>query len=370
MPSSKTLRPAALLLTLGALAAPLSGLTARADAAPALKTELRKLVHDGVPGATVLVRDDNRTTVLTAGRSSLKPRAAMRKNVRFRVGSITKPMVATVVLQLVQEGRLTLDQSAASLLGDLVADKRITVRDLLAHTSGISEYTEDPRVFAPYLKGEFGHVWTPQQLIGFAEEHPPVFAPGADSDYSNTNYVLLGLIVEKVTGTTLGRQIRTRVFDPLHMSASSFATRPRIRGPHMNGYLIGDGNQLLNVTGVSPSVYWGAGNVISTTRDVADFLDGLLAGKLLPPGLLAQMSDFAPMYPGFEYGLGLSRETLPCGTGVGHGGAVAGYLSEAVKMEDGRTVVVAANSITLDDKVGDKRAQRQYRRLLILAACG
>lgn len=347
------------------------GTVAQADASPTLRADLRQLVHEGVPGATVLVREGDRTKITSAGSASLKPDVAMSKGQRFRIGSTTKPMVATVVLQLVDEGKLSLDQPITDIVGDLAGgDERITVRDLLAHKSGISDYVKDPRTFAPYLAGNFDYVWTPEQLIGLALDHPPVFEPGARSAYSNTNYTLLGLIVEKVTGNRLGTELRTRVFEPLGMDDTSLATQPRIRGSHVNGYLVGKGGSLQDVTEVSPSVYWGTGNVTSTTRDVADFFDALLGGDLLSPELLAEMTSFEPMSPGNEYGLGLSRGTFNCGSGIGHDGAVAGYMTAALKMDDGRTVVAFANSLTLGDKVGTKAAQAQWVHLVTKAACG
>jgi D-alanyl-D-alanine carboxypeptidase len=361
-------RRAQAAVLLAAVAATFAATTAQADAGR--KGELRKLVHEGVPGATVLVRDGDRTSVVSAGHAALDPKIAMRSGQRFRIGSITKPMVATVVLQLVGEGRIALDQPITDIVGKLAGgDPRVTVRDLLAHTSGISEYTDNPRVFAPYLEGRLSHVWSPQQLIRFAGHRPPS-VPGTAVRYSNTNYVLLGLIVEKVTGTSLQTQLRVRVFEPLGLDRTSLPMTPRVRGPHAHGYLVAPGGPLQDVTEIHPSVYWGAGNVVSTTRDIADFFDGLLGGRLLTQELLAEMSDFDPMSRGAGYGLGLSRAALPCGSGIGHDGAVAGYFSAAMKMDDGRTVVAMANSITLSDRVGTKRAQAQWVRLVTRAACG
>ena len=352
------------------LAGSVGATVARADASKTLNADLKALIHEGVPGATILIRDGDRTTVASAGKASLQPSVAMNAKQRFKAGSTTKPMIATVVLQLVDEGKLSLDQPITDFVGDLAGgDERITVRDLLAHKSGISEYTEDPRVFAPYLKGQFDHVWTPQQLVNFAVDHPPVFEPGAEVGYSNTNNTLLGLIIQDVTGNRLGAELRTRVFKPLGMDKTNLASKPGIRGAHVNGYLVGKGGELQDVTGVDPSVYWAAGNVTSTTRDLADFLDGLLGGELLPPELLEEMTTFEPMFPGVDYGLGITRGEFDCGHGIGHDGAVAGYLTFMVKMDDGRTVIAMANSLTLGDKVGTNRAQARLMDLVEHAIC-
>lgn len=366
-PRRRRARAASLLVTLCGVAATIGASVPQTAGAAGLTAELRTLVREGVPGATVLIRDGGRTSVFSAGHASRG--VAMRGQQRFKIGSITKPMVATVVLQLVDEGRLSLDQPISTVVGDLAGgDARITVRDLLAHKSGLFEFTNDPKTFAPYLAGDLGHVWTPRQLVGIGVSHRPAFAPGSRVAYSNTNYVLLGLIVEKVTGTSLETQLRQRVFEPLHLRHTSAPTRPGVLGVH--GYLVGRGRELQDVTALSPSVYWAAGHVVSTTRDLADFLSALLGGKLLSPQMLAEMKTFGPMYPGVDYGLGLSREALPCGRAVGHDGAVAGYLTVALQMNDGRTVVAMANSITLEDQVGTKRAQAQWVRLVTQAACG
>jgi D-alanyl-D-alanine carboxypeptidase len=268
----------------------------------------------------------------------------MRAGDRFMIGSVTKTFVATVILQLVGERRLALDDTVERLLPGLVPNGgTITVRQLLTHTSGLFNYTEDPRVFAPYLSGDFGFVWSPWQLVTIAMEHPPLFAPGTRYSYSNTGYILLGLIIESVTGTGLRQQLRTRIFRPLHLNGTTFPlTETRIRGPHAHAYLIGagPGGGLLDVTTLSRTWAWAAGGMISTVDDLARFYRALLRGRLLTPSLLGEMLTTLPTDSGLRYGLGIATLDLPCGTVIGHDGGDAGTQTWVLTTTDLRDQVV------------------------------
>src|SRR4051794_30478244 len=163
-----------------------------------LQPELDALTAAGVPGA-VLVVDDPEADPITvvSGVADTESGKPVRADDRFRIGSLTKPYVAVVVMQLAEEGTLSLDDTVEEWLPGLVPKgNQITVRDLLGHRSGLFEYEEDPRVLAPYLKGDFGYRWEPQELIAISTEHPPSAAPGTKVVYSNTNYTVLGLLVE------------------------------------------------------------------------------------------------------------------------------------------------------------------------------
>ena len=182
---------------------------------------MHALVKAGVPGVVVHVRRDRSVVELAAGRADLAEPRRMTTDDRFKVGSITKTFVATAVLQLVAEGRLHLGDTVARWLPGLVpGGDRITVRQLLMHTSGLFDYLDDPRPFAPYLNGDFRHFWTPRQLVRIAVSHPPLFAPGTGFSYTNTGYVLLGLIAERADGERLAVQLRRRIFAPLHLTAT------------------------------------------------------------------------------------------------------------------------------------------------------
>ena len=180
----------------------------------------------GVPGVVVLVRRDGRTVQLAGGYSNLEKRTPMRVGDRFRIGSVTKSFVATVVLQLVGEGKLSLDDSIEHWLPGMVPNgDNITIRQLLSHQSGLFDFLNDQRVVKPYLSGNFGYVWTPPKLVAVSTSHPALFAPGAKVSYSNTNYIVLGLIVEAATKDTIQAQLRKRIFGPLGLHST--LPRPR-----------------------------------------------------------------------------------------------------------------------------------------------
>jgi D-alanyl-D-alanine carboxypeptidase len=205
---------------------------------------------------------------------------------------------------------------------------------LLQHTSGLFDYTQDSRTWAPY-QGDPTYVWPPDGLLAIAADHPPLFPPGTDWAYSNTNYVLLGRLVETVTGHTLRTELTTRVLAPLALADTYFPqTSTVLRGRYAHGYTADGGGGLLDVTGWSTSWAWAAGSLVSTPADVSRFYRALLAGQIVPPRLLDQMLHTVPTPAGFGYGLGLLTTALPCADAIGHDGSVAGYWTTALTSPD------------------------------------
>jgi D-alanyl-D-alanine carboxypeptidase len=310
-----------------------------------LQHELDHLVAAGVPGAVLLVRDGDRTIRLASGYSIVASRVPARPGDRFRIGSVTKTFIATVVLQLAGEGKLKLDDTVERLLpGKVRGGARITVRQLLRQTTGLPDYLADARVFRPYLGGNLSYAWKPSKLLAFANAHPSHFAPGTKWEYSNTNYLVLGLIVEAVTKKPLGEELKRRVFAPAGLRSTTFDTQPRIAGRHMHGYYPLD-KQLTDLSLLSPSGGWAAGAIVSTTDDVARFYRALLGGRLLRGDLLEEMQKTVAMgFPWNAYGLGLwrtatmavSTKPLPCGFAWGHNGDWVGYNTNAFNSKDGR----------------------------------
>jgi D-alanyl-D-alanine carboxypeptidase len=343
---------------------------ATAERAATLQSRLDQLVAVGVPGVVVLVRDGSQTTTLVSGVSDVATNKPMQGNMRLRVASLAKSYVAAVVLQLVSEGKVALDDSVERWLPGVVPNgEHITIEQLLGHRSGIFDYGADPRLFEPYLAGDFGFVWKPLELVGLATSHDPLFAPGGGPSYSSTDYVLLGLIIEKATSNRLGEEMKARVFDPLQLEATTFATSQRIQEPYAHGYLRRGAKHLIDVTRVSPSHVWAGGNIVATARDVATFYDALFAGQLVPADLLQMMKD-ATFNPS-NIGLGIFQNMFSCGLFYGHDGTIAGYFSFAYQSEDGsRTIVMLANSNTITDRIGSPRAQRLLGKLAETAACG
>jgi D-alanyl-D-alanine carboxypeptidase len=293
----------------------------------------------------LLARDGDRTIRLTSGNGNLKPRAPMRAGDRFRVGSVTKTFVATVVLQLAGEGRLTLEDTVEHWLPGVVPNgERITVRQLLNHTSGLFAFGGD-RDFVTQAVRDPLRAWTPLEIVAIATAHPPHFPPGAGWSYSDTNYYVLGLIVETATGRSLGIELRRRIFAPLRLRATSFPTAPGIAGRHAHGYLL---RPPQDVTVGSPSVQWAAGALVSNADDLAHFFRALLGGRLLRSDLLQLMRTTVAareLGPGNAYGLGLQKLPEPCGAVWGHTGGSPGYVADALNSTDGeRQVVVLVNA--------------------------
>jgi len=348
-----------------------SAATASSNAAPPGNAQLRAaldgVVAAGVPGALLLVRNGERTVRLAAGYGNLARRTPMRVTDRFRIGSETKMFVSTVVLQLVGEGKLSLDDTVERRLPGLIPNGRdITVRQLLNHTSGLYDYAED-KAFLAQLDNR-RKVWAPRRLIAIGTAHKPVFRPGASWGYSNTGYIALGMMVEAATGHTLGTELRKRIFEPLRLRATSFDTRPQIAGRYAHGYSRLGKPRLYDVSFVDPSLFWGAGAIVSTADDLARFHDALLRGRLLRPNLLAAMKTTVKVTPEQGYGLGMSRWRFPCGTFWGHGGGIFGYETFAASTGDGkRHVVIALNA---DESVHSPRMDDPFGRLMAIAYCG
>jgi D-alanyl-D-alanine carboxypeptidase len=313
------------------------------------------VVEAGAPGAVALVRTGQGTWQGASGLGDLGAKRPARAGDRFRIGSVTKSFVATVVLQLVAEGRLRLDDRLQQWLPGAVPDgQHITIRQLLNHTSGLADYTDDllgPLRAKPTRQAYqqmADRRFTPQALVAMAARHRPLFPPGTQFSYSNTNYILLGLVVERVTGDRLAGQLHRRILAPLGLADTELpGSQWRLHGRHLHGYappnrawLPSDGPAgLFDVTQSNPSWVWAAGAMISSAADLARFYQALLSGRLLGPELLTAMQttvDASEVFgPGAGYGLGLIRLPLGCGGQVwGHGGEIAGYATVAFSARD------------------------------------
>jgi D-alanyl-D-alanine carboxypeptidase len=318
-----------LLALVAGLAAGTAG--ARTASYPKTRAALNDLVKAGAPGAVVLIRKGGSTTVLTAGVADRSTQRPVGPDDRFRIASITKSFVATIVLQLVGEGKLSLTDTVEKFLPRLVPNgDKIKVRQLLNHTSGLYDYEQDPRVVAPYLNGNLGYTWTPRRLVALAVSHGPLFRPGARWSYSNTNYVLLGLIVEAVTKDKLASQLTRRILGPLGLKATRLGADANMGSPAAHGYYKGQ-----DVTRLNFSFAWAAGSMVSTARDVARFYQALLGGKLLRPQQLRQM-ETTVTGSGGDYGLGLWEQPQLCGDSWGHIGVAVGYSSRAWSSKNGQ----------------------------------
>jgi D-alanyl-D-alanine carboxypeptidase len=326
--------------------------TFAADPSP-LQQSLDAIVATGIPGATGFVRDGAETHSAAAGMGRLGPAEPMRADDRVRVGSITKTFTATVVLQLVGEHRIGLDDPIAERLPGLLPNgSAITVRDLLQHRSGLFDYATDPN-FVSSLFADPTHVYQPRDLVAIALSHPAVFPPGTRYGYSNTDYVVLGSLIEAVTGHRADREIDRRIIAPLRLTATSFPTTATdLPTPSAHGYVIngGAGAPTVDTTHTSPTIAWTAGAIISDAADVATFYHALLSGHLLRPAQLAEMETMVPTNdpndPGEPaVGLGIFTGTLSCGPALEHTGDFPGFATFAFNSTDGRRqVVISVNA--------------------------
>ncbi len=338
--------------------------------APALQRALDRLVEDGSPGALLYRYDHGRVTALQSGVADLASGAPLPPAARYRIGSLTKTYVSTAVLQLVARHRLHLDDRVSRYLPRLLAGRPgITVRQLLSHTSGVYDFNDDPRVLEPYLAGDLAHVWTPRSLVRIALSHE--VHPGSGYHYSNTNYVLAGLVVESVTGRSLGEVLRHRVLAPAHLHATTFTPSRTLPAPAAHGYFVFSGDERSDITDLYPYP-WASGAMVATAPDVARFYRSLLSGRLLPRRLLAAMRTTvdasAEDGPGTAYGLGLERFPTPCGPAWGHGGNFPGYVTYVYSSPDGsRQTVLMLNEdpSSLAPGVGAR-----FLELLDSAHCG
>jgi D-alanyl-D-alanine carboxypeptidase len=305
----------------------------------------------------------------TFGTAEIGKQVPMKMSDLFRIGSNTKTMTSTVILQLVEEGKLKLKDPIAKFVPGVPNGKKITIRELAEMRSGLYSYSFDPG-FNKTLDSQPKKAWKPSELLKIAFSHKPNFAPGAEYEYSNTNIVLLGVVIEKLTGQTATKAFQERIFGPLKMKHSSLPLpgQWRIPGPHAQGYQFGtnvatidsyavpkaeqaaalDGTLLpINYTDASPSWAWTAGGAISTPRELATYAKALGTGKgLLSPRMQkVRMDSLRPVVPGdksgVEYGLGLAQFAPGI---VGHDGQVPGFSSfMAYDVNTDTTIILAAN---------------------------
>jgi D-alanyl-D-alanine carboxypeptidase len=357
---------------------------------PAGESQLRQLtdsiVAAGAPGAAAVLDDGRGMQAAGSGLADLRPARPMRPDLTFRAGSVTKPMVATVVLQLVGEGKLSLSDTVERWLpGILSYGEQVTVRHLLTMSSGIPDYLRGQVIIDVHTTptGRF-RSYSPRELVALVAARPPNFAPGTALEYSNTNYVLAGLIVEAATGASLGHELSRRVFRPLRLRNTSFPVHNlTIAGRNARGYSLpvdprtgpvetGDPQDF---TLINPSFTWAAGNVVSDLDDLTRFLSALLRGRLLSPALLAEMkTPLDTGDPEVGYGLGLQVINTPCGPVIGHNGSIPGFHTMVLATDDGhRQFAVTVNEYFLSRTAlhaFDQAVVALMRQLFPGRACG
>ncbi|MFI6357507.1 serine hydrolase domain-containing protein [Streptomyces sp. NPDC050743] len=335
-----------------------------------LAAALRSAVDRGAPGALARIDDQGRTYEATWGVADLSTGRAISADDRFRVGSVTKTFSAVVLLQLADERRLALDAPVNRYLPKLLPDDRITVRQVLSHRSGLYDYTDD--LFADSVSGfeaVRNKVFTYRQLVALSLKKPRTNEPGAAYSYSNTNFVVAGMLIEKLTGHSVRTEYEDRIFRPLQLR-DTFYVHPEtgIPGRYARGYLTPGkaGEPLVDATEQTVSWAQSAGAIISSARDLDTFYSALLGGKLLSSARLEEMERFTRVDTTTSYGLGLRRRDLSCGVSVyGHTGVVQGYSTYAFASKDGSRSLTA-----MADTSNDRKAADALSGALDAAFCG
>ena len=342
---------------------------------PTLERRLQDVIDaarpsEGVPGISAAVATPEDLWLGVTGKASLDlhkgdPVAPVRDDTPFEIGSVTKTFVAAVVLELSQEGRLSLDDHL-SLWETKVPDaRRITVRELLSHTSGVRDMWRNPS-YHRRVEGRPNHVWTYPEVRAMIG--PPRFRPGTAFEYSNSNYVLLGHIIERVTGHSVAQEIRTRLLDPLHLDSTWYQgaeTGPRTVAmgyKRLNGRWIpqGDGTGLRPTTSIA-TFFGSAGAMVSTPRDLATWARALYGGHVLTAASLRLMTHFNA----HDYGLGTRRVIMGGRVAWGHGGSLDGFETSMWYLPSlDVSVVIIWNRRELDtDPVASRLARKVVESL-------
>lgn len=336
---------------------------------------LKRLVgaKGGPPGAIATIYRDGRLTVLRAGRANVKRSGAPKATDHMRIASVAKAFNGAVALHLIGEGKLGLDDTIGRRLSGMPAAwASVTVRQMLNHTSGLPDYTKS-KGFAEQAKKDPRGFVSPQKIIGWVRSEPLAFAPGSSYEYSNTDNIVVGLIVEAVTGRSYGENLDEIVFKPAGLGETSFPTKPALPKPFIHGYAVEVGKAPTDVsTFLSPSGAWASGAIVSTPRDLNAFIRADLGLRFFPPAQQEEQMQFvpggksSPPGPGQNSaGLGLFRYKTKCGTVYGHTGNFPGYVQWAAATADGSRAVTT--SLNIPAPTGKLLAQ--LRRVQETAVC-
>jgi D-alanyl-D-alanine carboxypeptidase len=300
----------------------------------------------GVPGMVVGIWDPKRGTLIKGyGTGDLeRPQSTISTDDHVRIASVTKTFTATAILQLVATDRLDLDAHLAEFVPDIPNGDTITVAQLLDMTAGVYSYTEDDGFVASYF-ADPQLPFTAQDALAIVRAHPPDFAPGTDIHYSDSNYVLLQLIAEQVTGSPLGETIRSQILDEVGLDATTYPTTDAMPEPFSHGYLAQPFGGPRDVTLGNPGVAGGAGAMISSLEDLHHWAVALGTGTLLPKSLQKERLRTRPLVTTpkvkISYGMGISN----LNGFVGHDGGILGYATAMFYLPKQRaTIVVESNS--------------------------
>ncbi|MEM9272181.1 MAG: serine hydrolase domain-containing protein [Cyanobacteria bacterium P01_F01_bin.143] len=314
-----------------------------------------------VPGASIAIASPLGNWSEAQGLANIDSNTAVTTSDRFEIGSVTKTFTVATILKLVESGTLTLEDKLTDWLPIEVTDiipnaSEITLRQLLNHTSGVAEYDVVLLERAAISPAIFLLDLQPEEILGLIEGIDPFFSPGESWQYSNTNFILAGMVIEAATGNNIAAEIRTQVLEPLELNNTFFAEEEEIPDGYISGYFDFDGDNILDDVSIANlSWSWTSGAMISNTEDLTHFAQALYAGDLLEPSSREEMFDFVDTGRGYDYGLGvMSFETPDLGRIVGHRGGSLGFSSNMwYSLEDELTYVTLLNGRSEEDLVND-----------------
>ena len=294
----------------------------------------------GIPGAMVGIWSRNGDYVKAFGVADTATGSPMRTDFYSRIGSVTKTFTATAVLKLVDAGAIGLDDPIAAYLEGVPNGEAITVRQLLTMSSGLTDYTKIPG-FEEFLFADPRREFPPTELLDLAFTAPAQFPPGERFEYSNTNYILLGLLVERIGGKPLAEYLTENILSPLSLDNTSLPAGTRFASPHAPGYTesFEDGGAPQQATDWSSSFTWAAGAMTSTLEDMRSWMPALATGALLSPELHKQRLETIPEPGGaadFGYGMGV----FTVAGWIGHNGSVPGYQTVAIYLPERETTLI------------------------------
>jgi D-alanyl-D-alanine carboxypeptidase len=369
-------RPRSLVLAVLTVLSVVSASNAAATATPAdVQRGLRQLVNapGGPPGAVATLYRDGRLTVLRAGRADLSQARAPLATDHMRIASITKAFTGAVALNLVRAGKLGLDDTIAQRLPEMPsAWAGVTLRQLLNHTSGLPDYSGTKQFVEQLTNDPHGYV-SPSTPISWVRNDPLVFAPGSDYEYSNTDNIVVGLMVEAVTGHSFAQELKRIVFGPAGLRQTSLPSTVAIPSPIFHGYLVSPGEKPEDASTLyNPSGAWASGGIVSTPRDLNAFVRSDLGLKFFSRAQQRQQMRFVlggesvPPGPGKNSaGLALFRYQTGCGTVYGHSGDFPGYAQWAAASANGKRAVTT--SIGISAPTG--KLLTQLRKVQAMAVC-
>jgi len=317
---------------------------AQGDLSPELRSKIDKLATDeleqsGVPSVSIAVVKDGKIAYLNAyGSARLEPKAPATTAMRYSIGSISKQFTAAAILLLQEQGKLSLDDKVAKFIPDLTRANEVTIRQLLSHTSGYQDYWPQDYVMPMMMKPV-----TTAKILDLWARRPLDFDPGTKWQYSNTNYVIAGVIIEKASGKPLLQFLQEKVFAPLGMTSIANTDEKKLGDTDPAGYMRYALGPLRAAPKEGAGWMFAAGELAMTAEDLAKWNISIMDQKLLKPASYRELEREMQLSNGLgtRYGLGVSLGTEAGHRAVSHGGEVSGFVAESIVFPDERVSVVA-----------------------------